>query len=425
MKNKPLFLILIIVGLFFTALLTQNSDIILIGIFFIVYLFAGIVTAPSAEQIKLTAERICEKVNKENTFSIGVTVTIQNSGRKNICIMVRDPHLRGMNITGGNLDLVAAVRPGGKTGLDYSFESARGIFTWDKLAVKIGDPFGCFLTGAVISAPAEIRVQPQYVKFRAFNTHPWKTLSSPGLMETRMSGSSTDFHGVREYRPGDPLRTLCWKLTAKHPHRFFTKEFVQERNADIAVIVDGRRNMEFVRGNESIFELEVKLAAALAEMFIRQGNRTGLLIIGPKPVYVRPGYGKKQLNRILGCLAAANVENDSYSLSDLSNVLVRQYSEKTQFFFLSPFNYNDVSLYRKLRFLGYQILLICPDMLDFAYSESDMADNTAFRISRLERRLYLDLLGQLSISVIDWRVREPIQPLLKNALRRPVRIKRL
>jgi hypothetical protein len=72
-------------------------------------------------------------------------------------------------------------------------------------------------------------------------------------------------------------------------------------------------------------------------------------------------------------------------------------------------------------------MLICPDTFDFTESilAKDPLTHLALRASRLERKLNLSIISQLSVSVIDWRVKEPLLPLMRNALCRPQRVKRM
>jgi uncharacterized protein (DUF58 family) len=426
MKNKALFLGLIITGLFFLGLITRNSDLLLINIFFIIYLFAGIIQSPVREEIKLSAKRRCHKSKDEHSIYGNMTVQIVNGGRKTICVSIEEPYYERMEITEGSLSLHTALPPGEETEFNYTFKSIRGGYEWNHLTVKVSDPFGIFVTNKTIEAPERIFIQPRVKKFRPFQIHPWKTLSSPGSIPTRKSGCGTNFYGIREYHPGDPLRTLDWKKTARYPHQFFTREFEQERNADITLVIDGRKDLDLQNKNESLFEIEIKSAASLAEMFLHQGHRVGLSVIGENFIQVMPGYGKKQLHRILNSLSKATIKNDD-GHKTLYKLPIKQFSTKTLIIFLSPFHYNDIVYYRKLRALGFQVVLICPDSIDFLFSETvkDNKDNMALRVSNLERRLNLDLVSQLSIPVIDWQVTEPLLPLIRSALGRPLHIRKM
>ncbi|MBN1266905.1 MAG: DUF58 domain-containing protein [Anaerolineales bacterium] len=77
---------------------------------------------------------------------------------------------------------------------------------------------------------------------------------------------------MREYHPGDSLHTLDWRMTARHPHRFFTKEFEKEEIAEIGLILDARQRTNVQIGNESLFDHSVQAAASLSEMFLHQGH---------------------------------------------------------------------------------------------------------------------------------------------------------
>lgn len=427
-KNKSAFIIRIIVGILFLALITHNSDIALLNIFFIIYLIISILQAPANEDINLTVKRTAGKIKSGDHYLIDVNLYIMNKGSKNICIMTSDPHYEEIKIIEGSLKLSTAIAPGEQAGLSYTFKSMRGAYNWNELAVKASDPFGCIISNIDIKAEAEVFIQPQYKKYRPFQIRPWKTLSSPGCIPTRTSGNGTDFRGIREYQPGDPLKTLDWRLTAKHPHRFFTREFEQEKTADIIFIIDGRENMELINENRSLFEIEINSIASLSDMFLHKGHRVGVYVVGKNILKVLPSYGKKQLHRILNCLAQADTGNNNF-YKRLENLSIERFSSKAIIFVLSPFNYDDITFYRSLRSQGFQVVLICPDSFDFAFRELDFHKNEnsymALRAAKIERRLNLSLLLQLSITVIDWKVDQHLVPLVKKALYKPVPIRKL
>ncbi len=160
----------------------------------------------------------------------------------------------------------------------YTFQSERGVFAWKTIRAKVSDPFGLIETELDLPAEAKIQVHPELNKFRPFPLRPQRTLHSAGSIPARLGGSGTDFWGVREYHPGDPLRRLDWRLTARHPHKFFTKEFEQEEIADIGLILDARQKTDLRIGEDSLFEHAARATASLAEVFLRQGNRVSLLV---------------------------------------------------------------------------------------------------------------------------------------------------
>ena len=155
----------------------------------------------------------------------------------------------------------------------------------------------------------------------------------------------------REYHPGDPLRTLDWRLTARHPRRFFTREFEQEEIAEIGLILDARRNTELRIGEESLFEYGVQATASLAEMFLHQGHRVSLLAFGENMLTAFPGYGKRQLHRIMSCLSKAKVATENSALGRLDLLPIRIFPPHALMIVISSLAATDRSFFQRLRAL--------------------------------------------------------------------------
>jgi uncharacterized protein (DUF58 family) len=325
-----------------------------------------------------------------------------------------------MRITAGQLQQAVTLQAGEDALLKYSFQSERGNFAWKTVRAVVSDPFGLIKTELDLPAEAEVQVQPELNRFRPFRLRPQRTLHSAGSIPARLSGSGTDFWGVREYHPGDPLRRLDWRLTARHPRQFFTKEFEQEEIADIGLILDARRKTDLRLREDSLFEHSARAAASLAEVFLRQGNRVSLLVCQEHISKVFPGYGKVQLNRILRALAQITTEEDSSpnSLTSLQFLPTHMFSSHSLIVILSPLTAGDWQLFPRLRAYGYQVLLISPDPIDYAQQviPTDPTTQLASRLAVLERQMEIRKITQLWIPVIDWQVNQPLAPLVRNAL---------
>ncbi len=425
MRNKAFLLSLGMTGILALALVTRSSDILLIDVFFVLYLLVGALRLPAREDIRLTAERTVVRETGPDVSRAAVTVTVSNRGKKSVCLNLCDRKHESVEIVEGSGRLCARLAPGGRARLEYVIQARRGGVAWATLPVTVTDPSGCFGWTLELEARAEVLFHPRYARWRAFPTYPRRMISSPGLIPTRRSGHSTDFFGIREYVPGDPVRKLDWKSTARHPHKYFVREFEQENNAEMGLIVDGRRAMDARTGGRSVFEREVELAASLADMLIRRGNRVGLSMAGGNRVNVPPGYGKRQLRKILDGLARAN-PHDGDDSSLLHTLPIRQYSYKAQLFFISPFDYDDLSYYRDLRSRGMQVVLVSPDCLFSARVDGPSAAvrDLSLTFSRLERSFNLHLVNRLGVPVIDWNPAEPVFPLLCTALRNAGRIRK-
>jgi uncharacterized protein (DUF58 family) len=418
--NKASRTILLAVALLLLgALAFREAGLAWLALPFLSYFGLGLALAPASEELRLSARRTCREAGRDGTATIEVSASLRNLGPKRIRVLVADPLQHGMKVAGGALKTWASLGPGEEAELEYSFEASRGSFEWKCLAAKAGDPFGLFEIEARPAAETRLLVQPAYRSWRPFALRLEKTLSSPGSIPIRLGGGGTDFWGIREYRPGDPLKRLYWRLSARNPLRRYTKESIQERTAEIVLVLDGRERMELSVGDESLFERELETVASLAAMLVRQGQRVGLFILGPKPRNVLPDYGRVQLRRILNCLAEAEPQSEGMRES-LRLLPMLRYSRSAFVILVSPFEKDDAVILQRLRALGYQALLVSPDALSFARPliADDPLSALALAACRVERRIALAQAESLSFPVVDWRVERELQPLLEEAMAR-------
>jgi uncharacterized protein (DUF58 family) len=419
MNSKALTLGLVLFGLLVVSLVTTNGDLVWMTLPFLAYLGMGLLQSLTAGKIHLQASRSVERIAADGKRYIKVSVNVCNLGEEIDRLYIADPLPPASTITEGECQQVTALRSGEDISLNYTILVERGDYKWELVQAVASDPLGLIETKLDLPAPAQVQVQPELKKFRPFPLRPQRTLHSAGSIPARLGGSGTDFWGVREYQPGDPLRRLDWRRTARHPHQFFTKEYEQEEIADVGLILDARAKTDLQKGEDSLFEHSLHATASLAEMFLHQGNRVSLLIYADHIVTVFPGYGKTQLNQILRTLSHATPESDG-SLDGLQFIPVQMFSSHSLIIVLSPLVTDDWQLFPRLRAYGYQVLLISPDPFDFALGllSNDPATRLAYRLARLERQLEINKITRLRIPVIDWPVSQPLYPLVRNALSR-------
>lgn len=421
MNNKTLLVGLVSLGLLVTALITRNGQIAWMMLPFLAYLGTGLLQSVPAEKLHLGAARRLQYDRTGEESSIQASLSVQNQGQATLQVCLHESLQDGMKVTGGELSRRVELRAGESAALQYTFTAARGEFSWQSVHVLVSDPLSLVQSELSLPAGASIQVRPQGRRFKAIRFRPHSTLHSPGSIPAGLGGSGTDFFGVREYQPGDPLRRLDWRLTARHPHKFFSKEFEQEEIADIGLILDARQGSELRVGAHSLFEACLEATASLAEMFLHQGHRVSLFVFGETALNVFPGYGKTQLQRVLGCLSKARVGTGNRALASLDFIPIRMFPSRALLIVLSPLSPADRSLFLRLRAYGYQAVLISPDPIDFASPNlaRDRAGKLAIRAARIERRLRLNDIAQMQIPVIDWRLDEALFPLLQNAMARP------
>lgn len=405
------------IALLLGALAFREGKLAWLALPFLSFLGVGLALAPTSGEIRLVAKRSCREIGKEVAASIEVVAAVRNDGARTVRVLIVDHLLSGATLVEGALSLSETLRPREEAELRYVFEAARGRFEWQKLSVKVTDPFCLFEIDARMEAAAKLIVRPSFRKSQSLPLRLQKTLSSPGSIPIRLGGSGTDFWGIREYRQGDPLKRLYWRLNARNPLRRYTKEFIQERTAEIILVLDGRQRMDVSAGGASLFEREVAAVAGLAGTLIRQGHRVGLFIMGPEPRNVFPDYGRIQLRRILDCLAEAKPQSEK-TRESLRLLPTLRYARSAFMMIVSPLDGDDIVVFQRLRALGYQAILISPDTLRFAGSiiGGDPANARAIAACRVERAIALNRIRNLAFPVIDWRVDRELAPLLKETL---------
>ncbi len=98
-----------------------------------------------------------------------------------------------------------------------------------------------------------------------------------GLHKSPYHGFSVEFAEYRQYNPGDPPKTIDWKVFAR-TDRFYVKEFEEETNLRSYILLDKSASMSFSAGDRlSKFEYAKYFSAALAYLMVKQKDAVGLL----------------------------------------------------------------------------------------------------------------------------------------------------
>lgn len=98
-----------------------------------------------------------------------------------------------------------------------------------------------------------------------------------GEYESVFKGRGMEFSEVREYVPGDDIRTIDWNVTARSQHPF-VKKYIEERELTVFFIVDGSASLQFGSKSKLKSKVAAELAGLLAFSAIKNNDKVGLLI---------------------------------------------------------------------------------------------------------------------------------------------------
>jgi uncharacterized protein (DUF58 family) len=112
-------------------------------------------------------------------------------------------------------------------------------------------------------------------------------------------GSGIDFDEVREYVPGDDVRTIDWNVTARAGHPY-VKKFREDRELTILLLVDVSGSLDFGSTVVSKRDLEAELASVLALSATRNNDKVGLILFTDEvELYVPPKKGRFHVLRVV------------------------------------------------------------------------------------------------------------------------------
>jgi uncharacterized protein (DUF58 family) len=152
-----------------------------------------------------------------------------------------------------------------------------------------------------------IRIQ---FKARNFSFLPQQPVTSvlSGRYASRLRGRGLNFEEIRRYLPGDDIRTMDWKVTARtrSPH---VRVYTEEKDRAILLVVDQRINMFFGTRDKLKSVTAAELAALGAWRAVAVGDRIGAVVFNDTELFdIQPQGSQKTVMSILGNVVHMNHE---------------------------------------------------------------------------------------------------------------------
>ena len=120
-----------------------------------------------------------------------------------------------------------------------------------------------------------------------------------GEYKSVFKGQGIEFADVREYVPGDEIRSIDWNVTARSQHPF-VKKFVEERELTVVFVVDVSGSQHFGTSGKFKSEIAAETTALLAFSAVRNKDKVGLLVVtGEVEKYVPVKKGRTHVLRVV------------------------------------------------------------------------------------------------------------------------------
>ncbi|MEJ2131616.1 MAG: DUF58 domain-containing protein [Gammaproteobacteria bacterium] len=205
--------------------------------------------------------------------------------------------------------------------------------------------------------------------------------SQSGGRRSRFRGRGIDFSEVRAYQPGDDVRSIDWRVTARkgRPH---TKVFIEERERPVLVTVDQRASMFFGTRRRFKSVLAAEAAGLIAWAALAHGDRAGGLVFGHQEyVALRPKRSHhtvvhllRELDRINHSLTRATPHRGELPLSDALVHLRRVIRPGSLIYVVSDFHDADEACEEQLTYFAHHCDLVCVFVHDPLEQELPPAD---------------------------------------------------
>jgi uncharacterized protein (DUF58 family) len=200
-----------------------------------------------------------------------------------------------------------------------------------------------------------------------------------GSYHSAFKGQGIDFEEVREYQPGDEVRTIDWNVTAREGFPF-VKQYKEERELTVVLAVDISKSTQYGSSSESKREKLAELAALVAFSASRNGDKVGLLLFSDQTeLYLPPAKGHKHALRILREVLFRPTQGKGTDLNRAIQELNQVTRRRAVIFLLSDFIVDQVFsneegsahevLYHQLSYTRLKHDLICVRVFDPRESE--------------------------------------------------------
>jgi uncharacterized protein (DUF58 family) len=382
------------------AVLMRRVDLVLLAVPIVVGAAIGLASRPRrTPTVRLSVPRAAALEGGE----LAPTVTVEAPDPVDL---VTVELLLPRWLTADDAPLARAVAPlsAEPTELAFRVRSQRwGRRTLGPAVITGTAGYGLLRCGPYPSLPGLVTVWPLPAGFDAVDTVPRaEGLVGPHL--SRRLGPGSDIAGVRPFAPGDRLRRVNWRVSQRTDRLHVTSTY-SDLDAEVVLCLDSRHDLG--EPPASSLDVAVRAAAAIAEHYLRHGDRVGLLDLGRADRRVRAGNGQAHLIALLDLLLdvrelGRQATSERYQ-GRLATELPRLLPRRALVIALTPLA--GEAIFELLGTLGRRgAAVVVVDTLPATArpAENSRWTSLAFRLWRLERDAGIDRLAGLGVPVVPW-----------------------
>jgi uncharacterized protein (DUF58 family) len=297
-----------------------------------------------------------------------------------------------------------------------------GAYEVGDVVVRAEDALGFFAYERVFARPRPLKVYPAAEALSSI-LRPLETQVFSGNQVARSRGEGIEFADLRPYVPGDRVRRINWRATARRGEPW-VNESHPERNSDVVLFLD--TFAEVRRGAVGTLDLAVRAAASLTAHYLAEKDRVGLVSFGGVLNWLTVASGPVQVYRIVDSLLDSEIYL-SYVWKGIDVMPPGTLPPRALVLALTPLvDERATGALADLRARGFDLAVIEISPLPFVDPGGAPFERLAFTLWRQRRDALRSRYRALGVPVVEWREGVPVQAALEEVkgFRRHTRIVR-
>jgi uncharacterized protein (DUF58 family) len=360
------------------------------------FALASVAGAALMRPPRLDVELALDRDRALETEIVDATVTLRAVEAEVVDVLLALPP---QLVTAAENPRAVAVMAGEPRTLDLPLKCERwGAFVLGPLLVRVRDRLGFTMWEARLGGHAPLRVYPSVETLHAL-LPPLETQVFVGNQVSRTKGDGIEFADIRAWAPGDRLRRINWRATARR-RELWVNEQHPERNTDVVLFLDTFTDAR--TGSRGTLDLTVRAATSLAHRYLERKDRVGLVSFGGFLSWLVPESGTRHLYRIVDSLLQMDIVL-SYAARDVDVLPPRSLPPKALVVALTPLlDQRTAGALLDLRARGFDLVVVEVSPVPFVDEGGDELQQLSYRLWRLSRDALRARYRQAGVPVVEW-----------------------
>jgi len=416
MKSRCVFYLIAIIAFSLTLGTLYNSPIVFMGAIGGLAILALSLKGYPPDDINLEISRESEEVDLYEGRTMWVKIDVVNKGDHLKFLEIKDDLPDRVEVSEGSNHQIIELEKGETKTIKYEIKCPlRGRAEIGPIDVRYIDPLFFYTKSWTAENMLELNILPGIEKIKSVKIRPNYTRNWLGNIQSSNIGIGTEFFSLREYLPGDDIRRINWKATARNLNPI-TNEYEGERSGDVIIVVDAMKEGNIGTRRDNTMRSSIRAAASLASSILDDRNRVGVIVLGDFLNWVYPGTGREQFYKIMKYLSKSE-KGGTWKPSDAKWILKRFFPSRSMIIFISPLIHKDItSTIEDICMREFDVMVISPNPLYIEKKINEDYEPIAERVFNMERENLISELWKYSV-VIDWNPYEPLEAALDEVKR--------